>query len=273
MTKNIKPKLKTPISYYGGQQRSLKNILPLVPEHELYNEPFAGGAALLFAKEPAKINVINDINGELMNFYRTVVTNFVELNIEIMKTLHSREQHKMAQFIYQNPTLFSNVKRAWAVWVLSKMSYVAQFHKAYGYCKTAKDNVTRKVINGKNHFCEETKELLEKCNIENDHAFNVIKRYDSDVAFHFLAPPYINTCSGHYDGLFKESDLQELLEIMTTLRGKFMLMMFPNDAIREYASKNGWTIHKTEHLITAAAKDRRRVREEWMVVNYSSPQE
>ncbi len=241
--------MKTPISYYGGQQRSLKHILPLIPEHGLYNEPFAGGASVLFAKEPAKINVINDINGELVNFYRTAVTDFVELNIEIAKTLHSRELHRMAQFVYLNPTLFSNVKRAWAVWVLSKMSYTAQFDKAYGYCKTENDSMTRKVINGKNHFCEEMKDLLEKCNIENDHAFNVIKRYDTENAFHFLAPPYINTYMGHYGGSFREADLLELLEIATTLQGKFMLMMFPNDTIREYASKHGWMINKIEHLI------------------------
>jgi hypothetical protein len=49
-------------------------------------------------------------------------------------------------------------------------------------------------------------------------------------------------------------------------------VVFPNEAIREYASKNGWIIHKIEHLITASAKDRRRVREEWIVVNYSLSQ-
>lgn len=261
--------MKTPISYYGGQQRSLKNILPLIPDHDLYNEPFAGGAALLFAKAPAKINVINDINGELMNFYRTVVTDFVELNIEIMKTLHSREQYRMAEFVYLNPGLFSNVKRAWAVWVLSKMGFAGKLNGSYGYCKTDSDSMTRKVLNGKNHFCEEMKELLEKCNIENDHAFKVIKRYDTENTFHFLAPPYINTNMGHYDGLFKEADLIELLELMTTLEGKFMLMMFPDKSIRKYAKENGWTIHKIERIITASKlKDKQRIQEEWMVCNY-----
>jgi DNA adenine methylase len=267
MTKVIKTNLKTPISYYGGQQRSLKHILPLIPEHELYNEPFAGGAALLFAKEPAKINVINDINGELMNFYRTVVTDFVELNIEIMKTLHSREQHRMAEFIYHNPASFSNIKRAWAVWVLCNMGYAGQMNGSYGYCKTKSDCMTRKVINGKERFCEEMKELLEKCNIENDHAFNVIKRYDSSAAFHFLAPPYINTNMGHYGGLFSESDLLGLLEILTTLQGKFMLMMYPNDDIHRYSEANGWTIHKIERTL-ATSKSKQRVQEEWIVVNY-----
>ena len=62
--------MKTPISYYGGKQTLLKHILPLIPEHALYTEAFCGGCAVLFAKEPAKCEVINDINTELVNFYQ-----------------------------------------------------------------------------------------------------------------------------------------------------------------------------------------------------------
>ena len=59
----------------------LKDILPLVPEHDIYTEVFAGGAALLFAKSPVRVNVINDLNGELVNFYRTVVADFDALRL------------------------------------------------------------------------------------------------------------------------------------------------------------------------------------------------
>lgn len=88
--------MKPPLSYYGGKQGMLPHILPLIPPHDLYTEVFAGGAALLFAKEPVRINVINDLNGELVNFYRTLVSDFDELQHEIQRTLHSREQHDVA---------------------------------------------------------------------------------------------------------------------------------------------------------------------------------
>lgn len=67
-----KTKLKPPLTYYGGKQLMLKNILPIIPEHEIYNEPFFGGGALFFAKEPSKIEFINDISGEIVNFYRVI---------------------------------------------------------------------------------------------------------------------------------------------------------------------------------------------------------
>jgi DNA adenine methylase len=128
--------MKTPITYYGGKQNMLKHIRKHVPLHELYCEPFAGGAAVFFDKEPAKVNVINDLNGELINFYRTVVTNMQELKIEVEKTLHCRNQHEHAWHIYNNSDYFTNVQRAWAVFMLSKMGFAGQLSSSFGFDKS-----------------------------------------------------------------------------------------------------------------------------------------
>jgi DNA adenine methylase len=61
--------MKTPISYYGGKQSMLKHILPLIPEHKIYVEPFFGGGAVFFGKEPSKVEVINDYNSNVVVFY------------------------------------------------------------------------------------------------------------------------------------------------------------------------------------------------------------
>lgn len=47
--------LSTPISYYGGKQSMLPHILPLIPKHEIYVEPFFGGGAVFWAKEPTAV--------------------------------------------------------------------------------------------------------------------------------------------------------------------------------------------------------------------------
>lgn len=75
--------MKTPISYYGGKQTMLKHLLPLVPEHNLYTESFAGGAALYWAKEPSPVEVLNDVNGNLINFYRVLKNDFNALSMKI----------------------------------------------------------------------------------------------------------------------------------------------------------------------------------------------
>lgn len=64
----MEQKLRTPISYYGGKQQMLKYILPNIPQHNIYTESFVGGGALYWSKEPAKLEVINDINREVVNF-------------------------------------------------------------------------------------------------------------------------------------------------------------------------------------------------------------
>ena len=91
--------MKTPITYYGGKQTMLKYILPLIPEHIIYTEPFCGGCAVFFAKEPSKYEVINDINSELVNFYRVMKSNFDELQLKVDATLHSREAQAHARHI------------------------------------------------------------------------------------------------------------------------------------------------------------------------------
>ena len=58
------------IPWIGGKRRLADKILLMFPEHSCYVEAFAGGAALFFLKEPVKVEVLNDINGEL------IITNF-----------------------------------------------------------------------------------------------------------------------------------------------------------------------------------------------------
>lgn len=263
-------KMKTPISYYGGKQGMIKDILPLIPEHNTYTEPFAGGAAVLFAKSPAKINVINDLNGELINFYRTIVTNYDDLKKEIMQTLHSREHIQVAKFIYEHSDYFSNVKRAWAVWVLSKLGFSGIFAGSFAFCKTGRNQRAVNISNSKDAFCDELKKLLEACTIEQDDAFKVIKRYDTENTFHFVDPPYVGHNMGHYSGMFSPEDMKCLLDLLSQIKGKFMLTMYPDDMIAQYAQKNGWRIHGVERFVTAANSTvtQRRRQEEWMVCNY-----
>ena len=124
----IKPKvlLKTPISYYGGKQNMLKHILPLVPEHKIYIEPFFGGGSLYRAKEPAKCEVINDVNMNLVNFYQVLKNKGKQLETKIKDTLHSRETYKKAMLIYDCPRLFADdpVTRARAMYVVTNQGFL-----------------------------------------------------------------------------------------------------------------------------------------------------
>jgi DNA adenine methylase len=94
---------KTPLSYYGGKQKLVATIKTKLHDHNLYCEPFIGGAAVLFGKDPSEIEVINDTNKELMNFYRVAKEKFIDLQAMVRITLHSRKAHQDANVIYANP--------------------------------------------------------------------------------------------------------------------------------------------------------------------------
>lgn len=260
--------MKTPITYYGGKQTMLKHILPLMPKHNLYTEAFAGGAAVFFAKEPANIEVINDLNGEIVNFYRTIVTSYEGVKMLVEQTLHSRGLHEHATYIYNQPAFFSREERAWALWALSKLGFSGLIDGSFGFDKSECRH-PKKVSFAEQNFNESLKARLEHTTIESDDALKVIKRYDTLEAWNFVDPPYVGSNMGHYSGMFNEQNLQELLDLLAGIQGKFMLTMYPNDLIREYAKRYKWHIHAVERNVTACAAKNRRKQEEWMVVNYT----
>jgi len=138
--------MKTPLSYYGGKQQLAARILGMIPEHQIYCEPFCGGAAIFFAKEPSKVEVINDANGEVINFYEVLKRDFPALERKIEISLHSRKQHRQARVVYDNPDMFDRIKRAWAVWMLANGSYGKMFDSGFGYDRTGS---TSKVLSNK----------------------------------------------------------------------------------------------------------------------------
>lgn len=258
--------MKTPISYYGGKQTILKHILPLIPEHRLYTEAFCGGAAVLFAKQPVDAEIINDLNMDLTTFYWMAKVNYIELNTEIDKTLHSRDMHVHAMHILNCPHFFSQVQRAWAVWALYKMSFASMLDGSFGY--DFRGGMPKKISNAKDDFTEHLCRRLEHVTIENRDALDVIACYDRSDAFHFVDPPYVNSDCGHYEGCFNEMNMEDLLKLLEKVKGKFMLTMFPLPIIELYAGKNNWVIHRIERTISAS-KTSRRKQEEWIVCNYS----
>ncbi|SFE55397.1 DNA adenine methylase [Pedobacter antarcticus] len=244
--------LKTPISYYGGKQKLADKIISLIPKHTLYCEPFIGGAAVFFAKYPSEVEVLNDTNKELINFYKMVQNEFVGLEKEIRISLHSRDLHRKASVIYNNPDMFSEIKRAWAVWVLSSQSFSAQLDNSWGY-DISKNTTTKKIINNRDRFTEDMAIRLQNVQIESADALYIIKGRDSEESFFYLDPPYFNSDCGHYDG-YSEQDFENLLILISNIQGKFLMSSYPSDLLNKYCKKNGWNIWMVEQNVTVNNK-------------------
>lgn len=229
---------KTPISYYGGKQKLLSTILSKIPTHQLYCEPFLGGAAVFFGKEPSPVEVINDTNKELINFYRVCKERFLDLQTLVRVTLHSRKAHQDARVIYSNPHLFTDIQRAWSVWVLSSQSFASQLDNSWGFDK-AKRSTTTKISNKRENFTEQIAIRLQDAQIECADALYIIQSRDGKDSFFYCDPPYFNSDCGHYDGYTIE-DFERLLGTLANVTGKFLLSSYPSPMLMKWAKAKGW---------------------------------
>jgi DNA adenine methylase len=257
--------MKPSLTHYGGKQKLVSTILPLFPEHILYNEPFCGGAALLFAKVPSEVEVINDTNKELINFYKVIKQDFISLQKKINITLHSRTQYKDAGVIYNFPHLFNDLDRAWAVWVLASQGFASIIDGTWGYDK-AKNTTTKKVINKGVNFTEDYAIRLQNVQLECADALYIIKSRDHAQAFHYCDPPYFNSDCGHYGG-YSIHDFENLLKVLSEIKGRFLLSSYPSDILDKYIKKFGWYQKRVEQQVSVnKGKGGRKI--ECMTANY-----
>lgn len=263
-TKKEKVRLRTPLTYYGGKQQLLKEILLHVPKHELYCEPFCGGAAVFFGKEPSKVEVINDTNREVINFYKVVQNDFVSLEKEVRISLCSRLLHDDAYVIFTHPHMFSEIKRAWAVWVLANQSVNAIITNSWGYERKS-GKTTLRISNKREAFTEDLAIRIQNVQIECADANYIIRSRDFADAFFYVDPPYVGTCMGHYDG-YSEDDYRKLLTTLSGIEGKFLLSSFPTDILKEFTVKNGWYTKEIEMRCSASKIGKRKI--EVLTANY-----
>ena len=218
-------------------------ILPLIPPHKVYVEPFFGGGSIFFAKGPSFLEVINDINDNVINFYRVLKNNFPALEKEVEVSLMSESLHKQSLKIYQKPRGYSRVKRAWAFWYVTNFSFANKPGGGWKFDSGSDGSHTgRQCLYRRNEFFFYA-DRLESVQISCRDALEVIKGRDRKDAFFYLDPPYPNSDQGHYNG-YTEDDLENLLTNLESVHGKFMLSNYDSELITEYAFRNGWEIQE-----------------------------
>lgn len=228
--------MKTPISYYGGKQNLVKTILPLIPRHKIYCEPFFGGGAVYFAKRPAKLSAINDTNNWAITFYRVLKSHFVELNEMIQGTLHSEADHKRAKAILKEGT-GTDLETAWAFWVQTNMSFGNALFAGFAFNNGSSFLTLPQTLKGKKKAFHQYANVLESTEIFNRDALNVISLKDTKETFHYIDPPYYNSNCGHYAG-YTEQDFKDLLTLLEGIEGKFLLSCYPSEVLTEWRDRN-----------------------------------
>jgi DNA adenine methylase len=219
-------RIKPAVSWPGGKSRLLKHILPHIPKHECYVEPFAGGLAVLLAKERSKLEVINDANGDLVTFYRCVRFHADVLLTELEFVLNSREEF----LDFRDQAGLTDIQRSARWFFRNKNCFGGADMRSFG---------TAAVSGGGAHGSRASRmEDIRALNVRLDRVViehldwqKCIALYDRPTTFFFLDPPYTECGVTMYTG-WTNTDVQILRDQLAKLRGKWLLTLNDTPAIR-----------------------------------------
>src|SRR6266436_836510 len=235
-----------PLSYIGGKNRLANRIISLLPEHITYVEPFAGGAQVLFHKSPSNVEVLNDLDFDVVNFFRVCQWHYDELVRYLRFCLASRTLHEL--HVKSNPDTLTDIQRAGRFYYLQKNSFGGlilkqKFH--YGVTQPSNYNLDRipEVI-------EQTHNRLARVQIESLPYETVLEKYDRPTTVFYLDPPYWERKLYKFN--FAEADFIAMEQRLRKLTGKFILSLDDHPKVREIFQS--FRIQRTEIHYTAQQK-------------------
>ncbi len=199
-------------------------LLKFVPSHKIYVEPFGGGGSLLLAKAPSLIEVYNDIDSGLVNFFRVLrdPEKFERFYRLAALTPYSREEYYFCVKTWQD--VEDDVERAYRWFVVARMSFSGRSGKSgWSFSVTTSHrgmaSAVSKWLSCLEHL-PKVHERLMRVQIEHDDFRKIFPRYDTDETFFYVDPPYVSETrrSGKYTHEMSLEDHKELVEILLRLR-------------------------------------------------------
>lgn len=209
--------------WYGGKFSHLEWLLPLLPAAHHYCEPFAGSAAVLLNREPSPVETYNDIDGEVVAFFKALRDHTEELTKAIALTPFSREEFYHA--VEGGARDLALVERARRFYVRARQARTGLAQTAtlgrWANCKdtsrSGMSGVVSRWLGGVDALSEISERLL-RVQIENRPAEHVIRLYDSPTTLFYCDPPYLHETRGDSKAYGFEMDEREHRELAALLR-------------------------------------------------------
>lgn len=236
------------LRWHGGKGRLASRIVELLPPHAAYIEPYGGGAAVLLEKEPSEFEVYNDINGELVNFFRVLRDRPEDLVRAIELTPYARDEYAGA-----GEASADEVERARIFMVLSWMTLggsEGRFRSATDWRRLlhhkeggrAPPSVEWQGLASRLWGCSQR---LRRVQIENRPAIEVLEKYAASNGVAYVDPPYpagVRSGPKKYAGEMDTDEHQELLEVLNGLECAMVVSSYDNPLYaRELTAARGWT--------------------------------
>jgi len=213
----------------GGKRRLAKVLLPLIASrpHTCYAEHFSGGASMFFMRPPAEVEVLNDINGEVVNLYRVIKNHLDEFARQFRFIVNSRQLFEWNKDT--PPHVLTDVQRAARFLYLQKLSFGGKVSsQTFG---TSPSSPPRFNILRLEEDLSQAHLRLSRAWIEHLDWNLCLTKWDRDYTLHFLDPPYYETEG--YGVPFELDQYEQLAEAMRKMKGSSILTINDHPVMRK----------------------------------------
>lgn len=250
--------MKSPIAYFGGKTKLANKLIPLFPDHKRYVEVFGGGGSILFAKQPSTIEVYNDLDSALYEFFTVLASPrlFAQFKRTVEALPLSRQLLVHCYHTWSREKTIIGRTSKW--YVAMRQGFAGKLSESWGYSVThgrdGKSQAVSKWIGGIARL-PEIHARLQSVQLDNRDFRKVIKAYDLPDTLFYLDPPYVASTrrSGEYNHELTDQDHRDLVEILLSVKGWAILSGYPSDLYCPL-EKAGWD--RREFIVTCDAAGR-----------------
>ncbi len=251
--------------WYGGKFSHLDWLLPLLPPARHYCEPFAGSGAVLLNRAPSPVETYNDLDGEVVNFFRVLREQKDVLTEAIGLTPFSREEFGLACLL--EPGL-SDLERARRFYVrarqvrtgLAQTASLGRWANCKDTSRAGMSGVVSRWLGGVEALPEIAERLL-RVQIENRPAVDVIRLYDSEKTLTYCDPPYLHETRGDtsaYGYEMTDAQHRELAGVLNAVSGKAAISNYSCDLMDQLYPAPRWIKTTGAERTIHSTKDKRR---------------
>lgn len=233
----------SPLKYHGGKSYLAKKLRELFPPHKRYCEPFFGGGSVLFSGDGGGVaEFANDLNRELANFWNVLkVVPLFDAFVRLVHSIPFSQEH----FARSLDATFDPVERAVAFFIRNRQSRQGLGRDFATPTKRLRRGMNENVsawlsaVDGLPEFHAR----LRRVEIRSQPAIDFIRELDSPDTFFYCDPPYVHetrTTTGEYQHEMSDGDHFELLKVLGSIKGKFLLSGYQNATYQLAAINFGW---------------------------------
>lgn len=239
--------VKPPFAYYGGKMTLAQAIVDLLPPHEHYVEPFAGSLAVLLAKPPARMETVNDLDADLMTFWRVLRDRPDELTAAAALTPHGRGEFEASRDL-DVPEDLERARRVWVLLTQSRSSTLRLTGWRHYQDPAGSSASFPRYLQGYVERMPPAALRLRGVTLGCRDALDVIRDYGRhDDVLMYVDPPYLRSSrnsTGYRHEMGKPGEHEALAEVLTASKAAVVLSGYASPLYEDLYA--GWDVARLD---------------------------